>query len=60
MTGLSKCPGCDVQLLADDLRAQVAHMQDAHPEIIQARLEASGFALIEGEWVDQLTDGSEG
>ena len=33
-----KCPGCSVELPKDDLRAQVAHMEQFHPDIIEQRL----------------------
>ena len=33
-----KCPACDVRLPKNDLRAQIAHMEQNHPEIIIQRL----------------------
>lgn len=32
------CPGCGHRLPEDDLRAQIAHMEANHPDIIAARL----------------------
>ena len=32
------CPGCGHKLPEDDLRAQIAHMEANHPEIIAERL----------------------
>ncbi len=32
------CPGCGHRLPEDDLRAQIAHMEENHPEIIAERL----------------------
>lgn len=37
-----KCPGCDLQLSDDDPWAQIAHMEDNHPEIIEERLREIG------------------
>jgi len=36
--GTIKCPGCDVRLPEDDIRAQMDHMDKNHPEIIKQRL----------------------
>lgn len=33
------CPGCGQRLPEDDLRAQIAHMEANHPDIIAKRLE---------------------
>ncbi len=35
--GMVKCPGCDLKLPKDDLAAQMAHMDECHPEIISER-----------------------
>lgn len=50
-----KCPGCDLQLPAGDLQAQMAHLEGEHSEIIRGRLEDAGFRRGEdGEWIDTL------
>lgn len=50
-----KCPGCDLKLPPDALRAQVDHMQECHPEIVAKRLEAAGFEQQDdGTWLDNL------
>jgi len=33
-----RCPGCGHVLPEDDLRAQIEHMEENHPEIIALRL----------------------
>jgi len=38
-----KCPECPLELPEDDLRAQIAHMEKFHPEIITARLRREGM-----------------
>lgn len=35
---LIECPGCDVRLPKDDLHAQIAHMEEHHPDVIAERL----------------------
>ena len=47
------CPYCDHQ--AADARAEIAHMEAEHPEIIRARLEDAGFVHSDGQWIDTLT-----
>ncbi len=37
-----KCPGCNLELSASDLPAQIKHMEDEHSEIIAERLYNSG------------------
>lgn len=50
-----KCPGCDLKLPPDDMRAQVDHIQEFHPEIIAKRLEEAGFEQQDdGSWLDNL------
>ena len=34
---LIKCPGCDTMLPKNDIDAQVAHMDEFHPDIIAQR-----------------------
>ena len=34
-----KCPGCDLMLPEDDTKAQVAHMDEFHPDIVAKRRE---------------------
>jgi hypothetical protein len=54
---LEKCPGCNLMLPQDDLRLQVAHVEQAHPEIIAERLELAGFVRQpDGSWLDVLAD----
>lgn len=48
------CPGCDLELPEEDLRAQVEHMEAEHPEIVAARLEAAGFRRDGDRWIDTL------
>lgn len=50
-----RCPGCDLELPEDDVRAQKAHLESRHPEIIAERLESAGFRQEGGEWVDTLS-----
>lgn len=38
-----QCPGCCLELPADDTDAQVAHMEEYHPEIIAQRLHDEGL-----------------
>lgn len=54
MAEMIKCPGCDLELPEDDVRAQVRHMQQKHPEIGDERRLAAGFRLVDGKWVDTL------
>jgi hypothetical protein len=49
-----KCPGCDLRLGGHNLDAQIRHMQEAHPEIVEKRLVDAGFVKRGGEWVDRL------
>jgi hypothetical protein len=32
-----KCPGCELELPEDDIRAQIAHMNAAHPDLVAKR-----------------------
>lgn len=44
MTEMLQCPGgCGVELPEDDLRAQIEHMEQNHPEIIKERLQREGL-----------------
>lgn len=38
-----KCPGCDLELPESELRAQVTHVSENHPEIVSRRLLEVGF-----------------
>lgn len=38
MENPQKCPGCPLELDADDVPAQIHHMRTRHPEIIEQRL----------------------
>ena len=38
-----KCPGCSLELPEDDPRAQMRHMDEAHPDIIAQRLKEAGI-----------------
>lgn len=29
-------------------------MQERHPEVIESRLRAAGFRLIDGQWIDTM------
>lgn len=49
-----QCPGCDLKLPEDDVRAQQEHMEREHPEIIAERLVSAGFRQEGGEWIDTL------
>lgn len=40
-TEMIQCPGCELMLPRDDLRAQMEHMETYHLDIIQARLNGS-------------------
>lgn len=52
---IETCPGCGLEVPAWNVAGQVAHMQAAHPEIIEQRLAAAGFVEDErGEWTDTL------
>lgn len=44
-----KCPGCGLEMDEDDLRRQVGHMKEKHPEIVAERLVEA--ARWDG-WVD--------
>lgn len=56
-----KCPYCEARVPADNLHEQKAHMEAAHPEIIEKRLREAGFVPdAAGDWTDTLVDGSEG
>lgn len=52
----TKCPGCGLLLPEDDFQGQIAHMSEAHPEIVSERLEQAGYAWIGNRWVDLLLD----
>lgn len=52
----AQCPGCDLRLPEADLAGQVAHMNEAHPEIVAERLEAAGFEHDGTSWVDMLAE----
>jgi hypothetical protein len=58
----NECPYCDFKLSAsleprDRGRAEVAHMNEAHPKIIERRMLDAGFVRgADGEWVDTLAD----
>ncbi len=39
-----KCPKCEVKLPKKDLRAQVAHMNENHPEEVARRLREAGLS----------------
>lgn len=40
---LVKCPGCSLEFPESDLSAQIAHMEQSHPEIIIQRLRDAGM-----------------
>jgi hypothetical protein len=40
---LAQCPACGLELPVDDSRAQIAHMEAEHPDLIQERLRAAGL-----------------
>lgn len=49
------CPYCGA--VVEDTIAEVAHMNDAHPEVIEERMLAAGFQRLhepDGPWIDQL------
>lgn len=48
----SVCPECDE--VAADMHAEVQHMTERHPEIIERRMVAAGFRREPGTWVDFL------
>lgn len=50
--GHVECPACAVTLPEADSWAQIAHMESQHPEAIAERLEAAGFKLVNGRWID--------
>lgn len=54
----SLCPFCGY--VAENLRAEVAHMEAEHPRVIEGRLDKAGFEQQpDGSWLDRLasTDG---
>lgn len=49
----AECPYCEFE--AADVQEEVAHMNNAHPEIVEQRLEAAGFVPDgSGGWIDPL------
>jgi len=40
---MSRCPYCNIEVPDDDVHAEVVHMERAHPEIIQKRLQDAGI-----------------
>lgn len=58
---LTRCPYCSFTLPAgldqrDRGRAEVDHMNEAHPEVIEQRMIAAGFVREDVNWFDTLLD----
>lgn len=52
---MSRCPECDLEV--NNVWAEVAHMNDKHPEVVEKRLRESGFVPDgKGGWIDTLAD----
>ena len=52
------CPECGFEIRGGQISAEVAHMQKAHPEVIEQRLIDAGFIMREdGTWEDVLAGG---
>lgn len=54
----SRCPFCGYEVTGG-VWEEIAHMEAEHPRVIEDRLEAAGFRLRDGRWVDLLAGGSQ-
>lgn len=60
-----RCPYClfeiSPELVGDPYarsHAEVAHMNEAHPDVVERRLTAAGFRRgADGDWIDTKVDG---